>query len=211
MICFLAENYESDQAPRLAGPNGKVIEEEALPVDLNLEILGFDDIDTIKMVFSVIMKVNVTWTDRRVDFLHLNDDIFLNSVSSELRSKLWIPEIGMANAKTGGLEKDEFRSILVSKDSQEEPFSTERALEDTVFRGHKNRLTFLRRYQAQYHCVFDLRLFPFDEQECLMVFRMRSATRKRVILNPGSLDYRGPRVMVEFVLEELVMQSGKNL
>lgn len=204
-----ADSYETDQAPRYSGLNGKVMEGEPLPVDLNLEILGFDDIDTVKMMFGVIMRLNISWTDRRLDFLHLQDDIFLNSVSQDLRNIIWLPEVGMANAKTGGLEKDEFKTILISKDSKPEPFSTNRALEDIVYKGHKNQLVFLRRYQAQYHCVFDLRLFPFDEQECLMIFRMRSATSKRVILNPGSLHYGGPRVMVEFVLDQLAMQNGK--
>ena len=67
------------------------------------------------------------------------------------------------------------------------------------------------RYQVSYHCLFDLKLFPFDEQECLMVFRMRSATSKRVILEPGTLNYLGHKNMVEFVLEELIMQNGNTI
>ena len=37
---------------------------------------------------------------------------------------------------------------------------------------------------------------------------MRSATSKRVVLNPGTLNYLGHKNMVEFVLEELIMQNG---
>ena len=44
-----------------------------------------------------------------------------------------------------------------------------------------------------------------------MVFRMRSATSKRVILNPGTLNYLGHKNMVEFVLEELIMQNGNTI
>ena len=53
-ICFIfkADDYESDQAPRVADFNGKVAEEEPLPVKLNLEIISFDDIDTSKMTFK---------------------------------------------------------------------------------------------------------------------------------------------------------------
>ena len=36
----------------------------------------------------------MSWTDRRIDFLHLREDTFQNSVSRELRALLWIPEIG---------------------------------------------------------------------------------------------------------------------
>ena len=45
-------------------------------------------------IFSVLLKVNMSWTDRRIDFLHLREDFFQNSVSRELRELLWIPEIG---------------------------------------------------------------------------------------------------------------------
>jgi hypothetical protein len=46
------------------------------------------------LIFSVLLKVNMSWTDRRIDFLHLREDFFQNSVSRELRELLWIPEIG---------------------------------------------------------------------------------------------------------------------
>ena len=57
---------------------------------------------------------------------------------------------GFTNAKTGDLEKDEYKIILVSKESQAEPYSTYRALEDTVYKGHKNSIFFVRRYGFSY-------------------------------------------------------------
>ena len=52
---------------------------------------------------------------------------------------------GFANAKTGDLQRDEYKVILVSKESVPEPYSTNRALEDSVYKGHKNPLHFMRR------------------------------------------------------------------
>ena len=40
------------------------------------------------------MRINVTWNDRRVDFLNLRDDIYQNLVPEDEASKMWIPEIG---------------------------------------------------------------------------------------------------------------------
>ena len=45
-------DYENDQAPRVTDFNGKVLEEDPLPVNLNVEIISFDDIDTSKMTFK---------------------------------------------------------------------------------------------------------------------------------------------------------------
>ena len=66
----------------------------------------------------------------------------------------------------------------------------------------------IHRYQVSYHCLFDLRLFPFDQQECIMQFRMRSATNKRVVFKSGTLEYFGHRSMVEFLLETIAIQDG---
>ena len=46
-------------------------------------------------VFRVMMRINVTWNDRRVDFLNLRDDIYQNLVPEDEASKMWIPEIGI--------------------------------------------------------------------------------------------------------------------
>ena len=45
-------------------------------------------------VFRVMMRINVTWNDRRVDFLNLRDDIYQNLVPEDEASEMWIPEIG---------------------------------------------------------------------------------------------------------------------
>ena len=46
------------------------------------------------MYFRVMMRINVTWNDRRVDFLNLRDDIYQNLVPEDEASEMWIPEIG---------------------------------------------------------------------------------------------------------------------
>ena len=52
---------------------------------------------------------------------------------------------GFSNAKTGGLQKDEFKHLLISRESDSIPFESNRALEDTVYKGYKNPLFFMRR------------------------------------------------------------------
>ncbi len=52
---------------------------------------------------------------------------------------------GFANAKTGDIQKDEFKHLLVSRGSDSIPFESNRALEDTVYKGFKSPLFFIRR------------------------------------------------------------------
>ena len=117
-----------------------------------------------------MMRINITWKDRRIDYLNLRDDIYQNIVPDDEAQKVWIPEIGtylgnqpnlvciiwnnsistitylgFDNAKTGKLEKDDHFALMVRRDSEHEPFNPSRYREDHVYQGYKNSLMYLRR------------------------------------------------------------------
>ena len=97
--------------------------------------------------------------------------------------------LGFFNAKTGKVAKDEHYALMIRRDKSAEPFNPSRAREDYVYQGYKNALMYLRRYYAEYHCTFNLRFFPFDEQTCKMEFKARTVTRQYLELIPGNLRY----------------------
>ena len=68
---------------------------------------------------------------------------------------------------------------------------------------------YLRRYYAEYHCTFNLRFFPFDEQVCKMEFKARTVTRQYLELLPGRLNYKGPEVLVEFIVSNTNMTTAR--
>jgi hypothetical protein len=115
---------------------------------------------------------------------------------------------GFYNAKTGPLAKDEHFALMVRRDSEPELFDLSRAREDFVYEGYKNSLMYLRRFYAEYHCTFNLRFFPFDEQICKMEFKARTSTKQYLILRSGGLKYRGPKVLVEFVVSNVTIGPG---
>ena len=46
---------------------------------------------------------------------------------------------------------------------------------DKLYKGSENSIVVSRKYYAEYGCTFDLRSFPFDDQQCTMNFTMDSA------------------------------------
>ena len=42
-----------------------------------------------------MIKLNITWKDRRLDYLNLREDIYQNILPEEEKNKVWTPEIGM--------------------------------------------------------------------------------------------------------------------
>ena len=144
-----------------------------------------------------------------MDFLNLRDDIYQNLVPDDEASQMWIPEIGFYNAKTGKLSADEHEAVMLRRDSNPDRFDPSRAREDYVYQGYKNSIMYLRRFYAEYHCTFNLRFFPFDEQICKMEFKARTVTRQYLELLPGRLLYKGPEILVEFVVSNVTMQMGR--
>jgi hypothetical protein len=41
-----------------------------------------------------MLRINVTWKDRRVDYLNLRDDVYQNLIPNGETAQMWIPEIG---------------------------------------------------------------------------------------------------------------------
>ena len=70
-----------------------------------------------------------------------------------------------------------------------------------------NNLNFSR-FSAEYSCTFNLRFFPFDEQTCVMEFKARTVTKNYLTLVPGILKYKGPKVLVEFIISNIKMTTG---
>ena len=42
-----------------------------------------------------MLKLNVTWRDRRLDYLNLREDIYQNMLPDDEKQNIWRPEIGM--------------------------------------------------------------------------------------------------------------------
>ena len=57
------------------------------------------------------------------------------------------------------------------------------------FSGLENHLMYLRRYYTEVPCIYNLRFFPFDKQRCKIIFKIRTATVKTVILVPDLVEY----------------------
>ena len=56
-----------------------------------------------------MLKLNITWKDRRLDFLNLRDDIYQNILPDDEKEKVWIPKIGM----NFSVIKDNLKMMLI--------------------------------------------------------------------------------------------------
>ena len=188
------DNYDAEKAPTGDG-------HRPLPLYLTVDILSFDQIDMLRMSIALTVRLNLTWKDGRLSYNNLRDDVYSNGIGPGERSGLWLPEIGLANAKIDPLVKDDHVTWLIRKDSK--PLPIDLGAKNRVYSGQNNTLMRCRRYAAEYPCTFNLRFFPFDRQTCTMIFKMRTATEKSVVLIPDGVKYNGPSQLIEFVVKKV--------
>ena len=61
-------------------------------------------------------------------------------------------------------------------------------LKDKIYNGTSNSLVMKHKVYAEYGCVFCLRNFPFDTQNCSMNFTMDSAKAEYIRLFPRNIN-----------------------
>ncbi|XP_018007913.2 acetylcholine-gated chloride channel subunit acc-1-like [Hyalella azteca] len=61
-----------------------------------------------------------------------------------------------------------------------------------------------QRYNVHYSCDFDLLMFPFDAQDCLMTFELTSAAASYLMLRPDNITYMGRKDLVEYTISEFI-------
>jgi hypothetical protein len=44
--------------------------------------------------YSVMVRLNLTWRDRRLNYMNLKHDFYQNLVNLEEKQKIWLPTVG---------------------------------------------------------------------------------------------------------------------
>ncbi len=65
--------------------------QEKLIVDI--DILSILDIVEVDNVFSLQLRVGLTWLDRRLSLIDLHEDENLNTLTSAFKNKIWLPQV----------------------------------------------------------------------------------------------------------------------
>ena len=76
-------------------------------------------------------------------------------------------------------------------------------ISDDTFDGNTNPLTVENIFLINLVCNFDLKLYPFDSQQCLIITYLDGVTEEFVVLNPTDLSYLGKRKLSEYEVVDI--------
>ena len=109
------------------------------------------------------------------------------------------------NAVIGNTKKDKNKYVHIQPVNNPLPMDPVSSTEDLIFPGLQNELVMIQKFKLEYLCDFHLRKFPFDDQRCDFLMRIRVPNNKSVMFVPvaEAVVYIGPRVLSEFQINDI--------
>ena len=210
MQVAIPESY--DQAEAAEFPKDMM---KANPIEVSIGIVNIDFLNTVTMTVGLTIETKLRWRDRRVTFLNILDsaDGFntFRDVPNTLYRKIWLPmpKIVHENAVIGQIKKDDNLYVQIHPKMEPEIVDTERPTEDLMFLGKDNDLVMIQRFKLEYRCDFFLKVFPFDQQACKFIMKLKVQSNTSVMFTESSepVVYEGPRILTEFEVGKISSET----
>ncbi len=177
-------------------------------IEVNVDILSILEIAEVDGFLSLQLNLKLSWFDGRLTFLNLKDEQDLNTLSVEVRNTMWIPQIVFHNteSKRESISDDQaFATIKRNGDYTLRPLSVLHNAH--LFRGDENAITISRVYSEKFLCEFDMRVYPFDTQNCSVQLIMKGNSGKFARLISRELKYLGPIDLTLYYVKETDMNN----
>ncbi len=127
----------------------------------------------------------------------------MNTLSVEVRDTMWIPQIifhNTENKKESVSDDQAFATIKRSGSYNLRPLSYLHNAH--LYEGDENPITISRVYSEKFLCEFDMRVYPFDTQNCTVELIMKGNSGKFVRLVSSQLEYLGPIDLTLYYVKE---------
>ena len=139
-------------------------------IRVNISIAYIDQLDEIKMTFSVKIHVALQWKDSRVTFYNLKGEKERgNHVSKSEKEKLWTPALVFTNSIPVEVHivNDDLSYLTVKLEGKPERKTSKDTLQkNEVFDGAANSLRYERYFDLNLRCNYVFENYPFDQQNC---------------------------------------------
>ena len=175
-------------------------------MNISIIIESIENIEVVKMDFSVKFKLIMEWYDNKITWNDLNNDMYLNIPSYDVIEKLWVPVIVFVNTKKKTQTTIDKKSrIVVEKKGKYFLSPLEDMEEIAYYKGSENPLRYRRDFYLRFNCLFNLQSYPFDSQLCTIRMRMQGKEDQFMRFIPKYLKYTGPLGLAEFFITNIDM------
>ena len=198
--CKITAPGKSYQA--FIAPSSQNDSDRRVKVDVSVDLVNILNILEIKSIIQVRFFLYLSWHDPRLVFFNLKADSGLNVLSTEERGKLWLPQLVFSNtADRESTLVDDDAVLSVQRDGQFQVQDVTEAENKYLYDGRENKLLLSRFYNIDFLCNYRMNWFPFDIQECHMVFDIKGKGRDVINLATEKLKYLGEDSVNQYVIK----------
>ena len=196
---------------------------DPLMVTINVSIIAFPEISTLDMSFLSDFVLLMRWIDPRLKFFNLVEAYELNSLSLRVQKKVWTPSLSFPNARQAeGTVVDAGSTTIVKRLGYPLNDDISRSVEAMIYEGKDSPMFMKREYLVNFNCDFNLRMYPFDTQVCVMEFQVNGIPLRYMTIGietskyceEGKVcsggEYLGNRNLVEYLVGDAVMEDLSN-
>jgi hypothetical protein len=189
--CYLINtppSYRKDDPPK------PMTNANASHLQTSVEVINIDFISTIDMTVGITVGIRIKWLDGRLDYFNPFPNK-ANVIPTDTLHRIWLPSryLIIENAVLGQIEYDNNKRVILHPNVSQN-IKIELPRENRVFNGSTSFLEVFQRMKLKYNCLFDVYKFPFDEQECNLVFTLEQSKINKV----------------DFVMDKLVTYYGSS-
>ena len=197
-------SFHSAYLKELPPPPPKRSKMKTLPVNVTVNLLSILDIIEVESSIELQFGLQITWQDARLYMKNLQLDKNLNTLTQAQKDEIWIPKLVFHNTRSKYktlVDKDAFVTInRIGKFARSEKSKLQNTY---VYKGGDNPLTIARVYDNEFLCDFDMRVFPFDTQNCSIVMVMAGNSGKFVHLVIDEFKYLGPIDLTQYFVKSI--------
>ena len=168
----------------------------------NVTIVSIHRIDTLNMAMELSLNIELQWNDNRLEYANLLQKPSKTLVPLAQEEKVWNPLDNMINSAFIGkvYETKHRRRLFVKAMTPPLPYDNTHKYEERAWSGIGNSLECSAFYRIEYECIFNLRKYPFDDQECQFEMSIKLDNNKKLqFLKIGKgIKYDVPKLVKEF-------------
>ena len=198
-LVIIEENYNKNIAPFTVDPDNEQI--EAVKVNVSSEIIDILNINEVEQAFEVKFRLFLSWYDVRLIFHNLKMSRMANSPAIDEVERLWIPNIIFDNTKNNDvITFDPLAKVTISREGAL-ILSEETVVDEiNVFNGFENKIIYDRIFTKTIKCIYQLQLYPFDTQECMVNLEVGKYERKIMMILPQSIEMKGETMLSQYFI-----------
>ena len=158
-------------------------------------------INEVEQTFKLKFQLALSWYDFRLIYHNLKASRIANSPSFEEVNKLWIPNIIFGNTENNDvIGTDMLAKITISKEGAFYVSDETVVDEINVFKGSENKMIFDMVYTKTLKCIYELQLYPFDTQECMVNLEVGKYERKIMTILPKSIEMMSETLLSQYFI-----------